>query len=175
MGENALRQESCNFPGLGEFYDEAIDQADPPEPAEPGPQPADPVFPDAPKQPEDPNNVLLLQIYLSELNDYNEEVDVIRETYEKEIDAWQVEQEDYKTALETYQKDLTELEVKRAIAVGSAESTIQRYKDDFGWTFVDKDDRETYLNTLYTTWGAQALIGLILFIGTVIMQKRHES
>jgi hypothetical protein len=31
------------------------------------------------------------------------------------------------------------------------------------------------MNTLYTTWGAQALIALVLFIGTVIMQKRREA
>jgi len=59
--------------------------------------------------------------------------------------------------------------------VGSAESTIKRYMDDYGWTFVNKNDRENYLNTLYITWGAQALICLILFVGTIIMQKRHEG
>jgi len=175
MGENALREDTCNFPGLGEFYNEAIDQADPVKPTEPGPQPMDPVFPEAPRQPEDPNNLPALQVYLSDLNHYNEEVDKIREDYGREIDAWQTGQEEYKTALVDYQEELTKLEVKRAIAVGSAESTIKRYRDAYGWTFVNKGDRKTYMNTLYTTWGAQVLICMILFIGTIIMQKRHES
>jgi ABC-type multidrug transport system ATPase subunit len=174
MGENALREDKCNFPGLGQFYVEAIDQTDPVKVADPGPQPADPVFPPAPSQPADPNNLQALQAYLSELNQYNDVVAKIREDYQTQINAWQTEQEAYKTALEGYQKELTDLEVKRAIAVGSAESTIQRYKDDYGWTFVNKNDRKTYLNTLYTTWGAQALIILVLFVGTIFMQKRHE-
>jgi ABC transport system ATP-binding/permease protein len=175
MGENALHADKCNFPGLGQFYDAAIDQADPVRPADPGPQPADPVFPQAPAQPQDPNNLQALQAYLSELNQYNQQVDQIRGEYQTKIDTWQSAQEAYKAALQDYQQALTKLEVKRAIAVGSAESTIKRYMDDYGWTFVNKNDRETYLNTLYTTWGAQALICLILFAGTIIMQKRHES
>ncbi len=174
MGENALREKTCNFPGLGSYYDAAIDKPDPAKPVDPGAKPADPVFPEAPKQPADPNNNLLLQQYLAQLNDYNKKVDQIRSDYQKKIDAYQSAQEKYKTDLEAYQKDLTELKVKRAIAVGSAESTIRRYKNDYGWTFVNKNDRPTYLNTLYTSWGAQALICLILFAGTVIMQKRRE-
>ncbi len=175
MGENALHEDSCNFPGLGEYYDIAIDQPDPVKPVEPGPQPTAPTFPPAPASPADTNNMLLLQKYLSDLTTYNDSVSEIRDAYQKEIDAWQTEQENYKTKIETYQTDLTELEVKRAIAVGSAELTIQRYKDDYGWTFVNKNDRSKYLHTLYTTWGAQLLISLVLFIGTVIMQKRHEA
>jgi ABC-type multidrug transport system ATPase subunit/pSer/pThr/pTyr-binding forkhead associated (FHA) protein len=175
MGENALRQSSCNFPGLGKYYDVAIDTKDPAKPAEPGPQPEQPKFPAAPDKPADPNNILLLQKYLSDLTTYNDKVSKIRDDYQTKIDAWKKEQDSYKTAIETYQKDLTELKVKRAIAVGSAESTIQRYKDEYGWTFINKNDRQKYLNTLYTTWGAQLLISLVLFIGTVIMQKRREA
>ena len=175
MGKNALHEDSCNFPGLGEYYDKAIDQPDPVKPGEPRPQPTEPAFPSAPASPADNNNVLVLQKYLVDLTAYNDSVSKIRADYQTEIDAWQTEQENYKTLLETYQTDLTELEVKRAIAVGSAESTIQRYKDEYGWTFINKDDRRKYLNTLYTTWGAQLLISLVLFIGTVIMQKRREA
>jgi len=175
MGENALRESSCNFPGLGKYFDAAIDKPDPAKPAEPGAQPAEPKFPDPPAKPADINNVLLLQKYLADLDVYNKDVDKIRTDYQTKIDDWKKEQDNYKTAIETYQTDLTELKVKRAIAVGSAESTIRRYKDDYGWTFINKEDRTTYLNTLYTTWGAQSIIILVLFIGTVIMQKRREA
>jgi len=175
MGKNALHEDSCNFPGLGEYYDTAIDQPDPVKPGEPGPQPTEPAFPPAPESPADTNNILVLQKYLVDLTAYNDSVSKIRADYQKEIETWQTEQKNFKTELETYQTDLTELEVKRAIAIGSAESTIQRYKDEYGWTFVNKNDRSKYLNTLYTTWGAQLLISLVLFIGTVIMQKRREA
>ena len=175
MGENALRSTSCNFPGLGEYYTAAIDQADPIKPAEPGPQPAEPKLPSAPAQPANPNDLQSLQLYLQQLNGYNKEVSTIQDGYKTDLNTWQQSQVDYKDQLTTYQKDLTDLEVKRAIAVGSAEATIARYKNDYGWTFVNKNDSKSYPVVLYKTWSALLLISVILFIGTVLLQKKRES
>jgi len=174
MGENALRETSCNFPGLGKYYNAAIDEKDPVKPLEPGPQPKEPVFPPEPAKPADPNNLQMIQMYLNDLTVYNEDVSQIRDQYKNELDTWQEQQEDYKTQLETYQKGLSEIEVKRAIAVGSAESTISRYKEDYGWTFIHKKDRPVYMKTLVTAWAAQIIIILTLFVGVVILQKRTD-
>jgi ABC transport system ATP-binding/permease protein len=174
MGENALREDHCNFPGLGEYYDEAIDEPDPVEPAEPGPQPTEPVLPDKPAEPEDPNSLFALQIYLSDLTAYTEDVSELQDEYKEAMDAWQEEQENYKDELVAYQEELTELKVKRAISVGAAEASIKRYKEDFGWTFLNKDDREKYLGTLFGTWAAQILIITVIFLGTLYMQKRRD-
>lgn len=174
MGENALREDSCNFPGLGEYYDKAIDQIDPFKPAEPGSKPKEPALPEKPADPKNPNSVRDLQTYLGELNKYNEDVSKLQDEYKEKINAWQDEQEQFKDHIETYQKDLTELKVKRALAVGSAEATIQRYKDDYGWTFLDKDDRANYLGVIFKTWVAQLIIIVVVFIGTVIMQKKRD-
>jgi hypothetical protein len=190
MGENALRQDSCNFPGLGEYYNEAIDTADPVEPAEPGPQPEEPVMPDEPTPPDEPtltnpNSLQAMQLYLSELeaynaevkqlqDDYNAEVTQLQDDYKAEIDKWQQENDDYRDAIETYQKDLTDLEVKRAIAIGAAESSIERFKDDFGWTFLNKDDKKVYYPGLLKSWLAQIVIISILFGATVFVQKRRD-
>jgi hypothetical protein len=175
MGENALHEDSCNFPGLGEYYDAAIDESDPTKPVEPGPEPDEPVLPEKPVAPENPNNLIALQTYLNDLNVYNDEASTLQDEYKEKINAWQDEQEHYKDAIETYQKDLTELEVKRALAIGSAEATIKRYKDDYGWTFLDKENREEYLGTIVNTWIAQLIIIMVVFIGTVIMQKRRDA
>ena len=174
MGENALRQDHCNFPGLGEYYDEAIDEVDPVKPEEPGSQPSEPALPEQPASPENPNDVLALQAYLAELDTYNQEVADIQDQYKSDMDDWQDAQETYKDELEQYQEDLTELEVKRAISIGSAEGSIKRYKEDFGWTFMDKEDREKYLGTIFMTWAAQAVIIFIIFLGTIFMQKRRD-
>ena len=174
MGENALRENSCNFPGLGEYYDVAIDTKDPAEPTDPGPKPEEPTLPTKPTDPADPNNLQALQLYLQDLGTYNDEVAKLQDDYKTQINAWQEKQETYKDELTTYQKDLTKLEVNRAIAIGAAESTIQRYKDDFGWTFLNKDDKDGYYKTILETWGAQILIILILFVGTVYLQKRRD-
>ncbi len=174
MGENALRQDHCDFPGLGDYYNEAIDKPDPIKPVEPGPQPAEPVLPEEPASPANPNNLRELQTYLGELTTYNEEVTKLQDEYKTKVDTWQEEQENYKDELEAYQEDLTDLEVKRAISVGSAEASIKRYKEDFGWTFLNKDDREKYLGTIFRTWASQILIIIIIFSGTVFMQKRRD-
>ncbi len=174
MGENALHKTSCDFPGLGEYYTEAIDRADPQKPVEPGAQPEQPQFPPEPSKPADLNNLQALQKYLSDLGAYNNQVSQLRSQFQGEMDAWQTQQEQYKTQFQTYQTDLTDLEVKRAIAIGSAELTIQRFNEDYGWTFVNKEDRKDYYGVLITTWAAQLIIILILFTGTVILQKRRE-
>jgi ABC-type multidrug transport system ATPase subunit/predicted component of type VI protein secretion system len=174
MGENALRQSSCNFPGLGSYYNAAIDTKDPVKPTEPGPQPAEPTLPAPPAAPADPNNLLELQAYISALNTYNGQVSKSQSDYKDQINAWRNQQDQYRTDLETYQKELTTLTEKRAIAIGSAESTIKQFKDEYGWSFLDKKNPNIYLGTIAKTWLAQLAIILIVFIGTVIMQKRRE-
>jgi ABC transport system ATP-binding/permease protein len=174
MGVNALHEDSCNFPGLGQYYVSAIDQKDPQKPADPPPQPAQPQFPPAPPKPTDFNSLPLLQKYLSDLTAYNSQVDQIRSKFQQEMDAWQEQQKTFQTQIETYQKDLTDLEVRRSIAIGSAESSIDHYRKDYGWTFVDKNNHQEYMQTLLFTWGAQLVIILVLFAGTVIIQRRRE-
>ena len=174
MGKNALHQNSCNFPGLGKYYNAAIDQADPAKPVAPGPQPNQPQLPPPPGKPADPNNLQLLQKYLSDLTTYNDKVSALQDQYKKDVADWQKQQKDYSTQLENYQTDFTDLQIKRVIAVGSGESNIQLYLDEFGWTFINKTDRAGYLKTMYTTWGAQGVIILLLFGATVFLQKRRE-
>lgn len=174
MGENALREDSCNFPGLGKYYTDALDTADPIKPTEPGPEPTEPVLPTEPAKPENPNDLQALQLYLQDLTTYNDKVSKLQDDYKKAINDWQDEQDTYKSDMETYQKNLTDLKVKRATAVGSAESTIRRFKEQYGWTFVDKNSDE-YLKTLIKTWVAQIIICIVLFMGTVLMQKHWES
>ena len=98
----------------------------------------------------------------------------LRREYENELSEFRAEQELYGAQLARYQTELAELEVERATAIGAAESNIRIYFDEYGWTFVDTEDRTAYLGTLLTTWGAQLTIILVLFVGTVIVQKRRD-
>jgi ABC-type multidrug transport system ATPase subunit len=123
MGVNALNENSCNFPGLGEAYDPAIDQPDPVEPAPGG---------------DDPASQQLFQLQMA-----------------------------------TYQREVAELEIARGKATSSAEARIRLFNEDFAWTFVDKDS-DDYNRTLFTTWSAQAAIMLVLFVGTILLQKRRD-
>lgn len=174
MGENALRQSSCNFPGLGQYYNEAIDTQDPLKPAEPGAQPTEPRLPPSPEQPADPNNLMQLQLYIKDLGDYNDKVSKLQDQYKSDINTWQDQQEQFRTDIESFQKELTELKVKRAIAVGSAEATIRHYKDDYGWTFINKNDRAGYMRILWINWLAQIAIIIILFVAVILLQKSYD-
>ena len=146
--------------------------------------PEQPTLPEKPTL-TNPNNLKALQLYISELDTYNADVTTLQENYndevtkqqddyKAEIDQWQQENEDYKDAFATYQKDLTELKVKRAVAIGAAESTIENYKDDFGWTFVDKQDKASYPKAVFVTWAALLVIILVLLAGTIFMVKKRD-
>ena len=174
LGINALHQASCNFPGLGDYYNAAIDTANPVKPADPGPQPASPVFPEAPKAPTNQNDPQAMQAYLKALDDYNKQVTTVRTKWQADLAVYQKKVDDYKTAIQAYQDKLTALETDRATAVGSAESLIKRFYDSYGWTFVNQKDRAAYLGTLVRTWVAQLIIISVLFLGTVIMQRRWD-
>jgi ABC transport system ATP-binding/permease protein len=174
MGTNVVRQESCAFPGVGELYDEAIDKPDPAEPVLRAQEPGAFVLPPEPERPADPNDALALQQYLQALLAYNDTVTQLRQAYEGELATYRVEQELHQVRLAAYQADLAELELLRAAASGSAEARIGFFYDDYGWTFVDKSDDAAYLRTLLTAWAAQLTIILVLFTGTIIMQKRRD-
>lgn len=174
MGVNSLRQASCSFPGLGQYYVTAIDAEDPPEPQEPGPQPELPEFPEEPARPDDFNDPEAVQAYLDDLETYNQEVERRFEEFERELQEFEEAQDDYRDELEGYQEELEELESDRLSAIGSAESTIELYYDDYSWTFVDQSDRQAYLGMLLKTWGAQLALIAIGFLGVFLLQRRRD-
>lgn len=123
LGVNALKQNSCNFPGLGEAYDPAIDETDPVEPTPAG---------------DDPASQQLFQLQMS-----------------------------------TYQQELAELEIARGQATSKAEAIIRPFHENLNWAFVDKES-DDYNRTLATTWAAQGVIMLVVFLFTVLLQKRRD-
>ncbi len=174
MGVNALHEDTCGFPGLGDFYKAAIDEPGPVEPQEPGSEPVFPDLPEPPAVPENPTDVLALQVFFKNLEDYNAEVTEIQDTFKADLEVYREEQQAFKDAIEIYQDDLTEHETDKATAVGSAEATIKRFYEDYGWTFVDKADGDAYRGMLFRTWAAQLLIITVLFGGTILIQKSRD-
>jgi hypothetical protein len=174
MGENALREASCNFPGLGQYYDPAIDQADPSPPSAPGAQPPQPSLPPAPTAPQNISDPVAVAKFLNDLSAYKETVNQAQYDYALQVSGWQQQQQAYLTGLQTYQQNLGTLEGRRTLAVGSAESMIRRFKTDFAWAFVSKKDHPAYLRYLYRTWGAQLVIIMVLFVATLLVQKRRD-
>jgi hypothetical protein len=107
--------------------------------------------------------------FFQEVQDYQAEVEQIQENYKNEIDAFQAKADIFKAEAEAYQIERAEWEIERNAAVGKAEGLISTFYEDFGWTFVDKDNPAAYRSKLVTAWGAQLIFqlvcfGLILFV-----------
>jgi ABC-type multidrug transport system ATPase subunit/pSer/pThr/pTyr-binding forkhead associated (FHA) protein len=184
-GTNALREESCNFPGIGAFYRPAIDEAPPVEPGEqpapPGDRPPEPELPPKPEEPADDTDFVALSEYRDALRIWEAEVEEIQNgyradiaEYEAEVNIYQAELEAYQAEVVDYQTARAEYEGQRLAAVGPAENVIGQSVRDFGWTFVDKQDTGAYWGTLGTTWIAQAAIIGLLFVAILILQKRKD-
>jgi energy-coupling factor transporter ATP-binding protein EcfA2 len=174
LGVNAVRQESCDFPGIGQFYQAALDEPEPIQPEDLPPQPTEPVIPPAPTQPADQSDQVAMAEYFQEVQDYQDEVAVIQDGYKAEMNVYQAQAEIYRVEMTAYQEEKTEWEVSRTAAIEPAEGFIKTFYDDYGWTFVDKDDSGAYLNKLTTTWVAQIIILNVLIVGVLILVKRKD-
>jgi ABC-type multidrug transport system ATPase subunit/pSer/pThr/pTyr-binding forkhead associated (FHA) protein len=174
MGLNALRATSCDFPGLGEFYDPAIDQTEPVEPASIGDPPAEPEMPPAPQQPADPSDQIAMATYLQALQDYQKQTEAIQDAYREEVDAYQARADQYTEDMKAYQEEKATWEINRNAAVGKAEGMIDNFNKNFGWAFVDKSNSDDYRSMIVTTWAYQGLTIFIYFILTLVFIYRKD-
>jgi ABC-type multidrug transport system ATPase subunit len=174
MGLNALNPESCDFPGIGSYYDAALDQPEPVEPASIGDPPPEPELPAAPQKPADQNDPLAMGQFLKDMEAYQAQVEQVQNDYRAEIDAYQERADIFKDEATAYQEDLAEWEIKRNTAVSKAEGLINRFHEDFGWAFVDKEDTQAYWQKILTTWGMQFSIILIM-LGLILLSFRWKE
>jgi energy-coupling factor transporter ATP-binding protein EcfA2 len=174
LGANALRQDSCNFPGVGLFYSPAIDEPPPAEPPPAPERPEDPAIPDPPPEPEDESDTLAVAEYLEQLEAYQAEVDSIQSAAEAEFAEYEAELEVYQAQVTTYQQDRVEWQISREASIQPVEGMIIAANRDFGWTFANKEDTLSYVFFVVSAWLAQATIIGLLFVGILIMQKRKD-
>jgi ABC transport system ATP-binding/permease protein len=167
MGLAALDPDSCAFPGLGAFYDPAIDQLEPvpPQPID-GP-PTEPALPPRPQSPADTSDAQAVASYVEALDQYQLEVDRIRAEHEMVLAGYEARADEYRTEAEQHQRALAEWTLRRNTAVSRAESVLGRFYDDFGWAFVDKDEPSEFVPRLLTAWGI--LSGMIVILFSAIL------
>ncbi|OGO20439.1 MAG: hypothetical protein A2Z14_00855 [Chloroflexi bacterium RBG_16_48_8] len=174
MDINVLKEESCNFPGVGRFYNEDIDQ---PKPLEPPPlrePPPEPIIPPAPAEPEDQSDAVAMAQYFEDLQDYQDEVNAIQDQYKAEMEAYQNEADIYTAEMTAYQEELIEWQIVRTSAVEPAVGMIETYKVDYSWTFVNKNDPQAFWTKILTTWAAQGIINTIFILAVLFMVKRKD-
>jgi len=174
LGVNALREESCYFPGNGRFYNPAIDEALPPSPGPEPVRPVDPVIPEAPEQPADQSDTVAVAEYLAALEKYQIEVEAIQSNTKAEFAAFEAQVEVYQAEVVAYQQASITHQAGVATAVQPVETVIQKYNEKFGSAFVNRDNSGEFWFFLLKTWAAQLVISGILLGGIVFLQKRKD-
>ncbi|MBU0511217.1 MAG: ATP-binding cassette domain-containing protein, partial [Chloroflexi bacterium] len=128
MGIAVFDPESCDFPGIQEYYKPEIDQAPPEEPPPLGEKPPEPEIPPTPDEPEDQHDSVVVALYLTSLQAYQEEVGRIQLDYKNQMSIYEAEVQVYKAEAIAYQKELAEWNIARNAATGAAEGLIQSIK-----------------------------------------------
>ncbi|MEW6400575.1 MAG: FHA domain-containing protein [Chloroflexota bacterium] len=174
MGLAMLKEENCNYPGLGEFYNPAIDQPPPTEPAGLGEPPPEPVLPERPVEPADQSDNVAMADFFVKLQEWEAQATAIQEDYKRQIEAYQATSEVYKSEIITYQQELIEWQIAQASAVTPAEGVMDTFYTGIGWSFVDKEDPGAYWGKLIKTWLVQTFIIMLLFVVILYLQKRKD-
>jgi hypothetical protein len=174
MGLDMLKQDSCNFPGLGKFYNPAVDQPPPVEPTPLPPPPPEPVLPERPEQPVDQSDNVAMADYFQKLQEWETQVTALQNAYKQQIEAYQAASEVFKSEAITYQTGLAEWQVGQGSAVSPAEFAVGKYYNDLKWTIVNKNDPAAYFGKILKAWLVQLFIIVILFVAILFLQKRKD-
>ena len=175
MGENIFVPGSCDFPGIGQFYDPAVDSDPPQEPPPLREPPPEPEIPEAPAPPEDQSDQIAVAAYLTALQDYQAEVQRIQDEYRAEMDVYQAEAEVYKAQMTEYQTELAEWEIARHSAISGAEGVLEAMLEQFGWTYVNKEDQAVFFSRIFTTWLAQLVLSAVMIALIMLLIKRKDA
>jgi len=170
MGPNMLKEESCNHPGLGKFYNPAVDGPTPVEPEPLGDPPPEPVIPERPIQPTDQSDTVAMAEFFAALQEWEVEATAIQEDYKQQIEDFQVRAKVYEAEKIAYETARVEIQV----AVAPAEGIVNTFYTGTGWAYVNKEDSAAYLAKLSKTWMVQFSIILILFGAILFLQKRKD-
>jgi ABC-type multidrug transport system ATPase subunit len=175
MGLAVFDPNSCNFPGVGQFYTTEIDQSAPVEPAALGPEPTEPVIPPAPEPPADQNDQIATVQYMNALNSYQDEVQVIQNQFRSEMDLYRSQADLYTAQIKDYQAAKISYDAARYIAISSAEVLIKRNIDMMGWAFVNTRDIKNLITWITKTWIAQFIIISVYFVLILVLIKRKDA
>jgi hypothetical protein len=174
MGLNVVKEELCNFPGVGMFYNEDLDKPEPQEPPPLRDPPEEPAIPPAPEEPADQSDSVAMAQYFDDLQVYQNDVQEIQDQYKQDMEAYQNEADIYTAEITSYQEDRIEWQITRTSAVEPAVGMIETYKVEYEWTFVDKNDSQAFWTKILISWGAQTLIIIVLLVAIILMVKRKD-
>ena len=175
MGLAVFDPNSCNFPGIGQFYKPEIDQSAPVEPAALGPEPKEPTIPPAPEPPADQSDQVAMIQYMNALQSYQDDIKVIQDQYRSEMNLYRSQADLYTAQVTDYQTAKISYDTVRIKAIGSAESLIKGSIDKIGWAFVNTRDMKILIPWVTQTWIAQLIIIGVYFMFILFFIKRKDA
>jgi ABC-type multidrug transport system ATPase subunit len=174
MGVKMFEQDSCNYPGLGFFYNPKLAEPPPVEPEPLGPPPPEPVLPERPLEPVDQSDNVAMADFFTALQEWEGQATQIQDEFKREVEEYQAESEVYKSEIIAYQTELINWQIAQASAVTPAEAVIEQFYSSFPWVHVNKENGAEYWPKLIKTWVIQSSIILILFVAILVLQKRKD-
>ncbi|MBN1451247.1 MAG: FHA domain-containing protein [Anaerolineales bacterium] len=174
MGVKMLEPGSCDYPGLGQFYNPAIAEPPPVEPPPFGEPPLEPVLPERPVEPVNQSDSVAMADFFTALQAWEAQATQIQEDYKRQIEAYQAQSEVYKSEVIAYQTELVNWQIAQASAVTPAEAVVNQFYTNFDWIFVNKEDSQAYWAKIVKTWSVQSGIILTLFVAILFLQKRKD-
>jgi hypothetical protein len=174
MGVAVFDPNSCNFPGVGQYYEPEIDQKAPAEPPPLRQKPAEPVIPPAPEPPENQYDQVAVAQYMNALQSYQDEVTSIQNDYKNQMGLYEAEAKVYQAEMIKYGEALSKYDIARNSAVKGAEGLMDSVTKEFGWAWVDKKDSKLFWPWLTQTWLAQAALIGIYFVVILLLIKRKD-
>lgn len=174
LGVKMLDENSCSFPGLGQFYNPAIDSPPPVEPEPLSSPPPEPVLPERPVEPTNQSDTLAMADFFTAIKAWEVQATQIQDDYKRQIEAYQAQAEVYKTETINYQTEFAKWQIGQASAVTPAEAIVDQFYTSVPWIFVNKNDSGAYWGKLIKTWMVQSGIIVILFVAILYLQKRKD-
>jgi len=171
---NIYKSGSCNFPGVGAYYEPEVDLAEPIKPADLREKPPEPELPEAPPPPEDKNDQVAMVQYLNALDNYQKEAERIQDEYRNQMVIYEADAKVYEAQMTQYQEALTEYNIAREGAAKGAESMIESASENFGYGYVNKDDPDVFWPWLARTWAAQGVLITVYFVIILFLIKRKD-
>ncbi|MGD0610382.1 MAG: FHA domain-containing protein [Anaerolineales bacterium] len=174
MGVQMFNPNTCNFPGVGDYYTAEISEPAPTEPPPLPTQPPQPTIPPAPNPPQDKYNQVQMVEYLNALSAYQNNVQDIQDNYQNQMELYQTVADLYKSQMTKYEEDLATYNIERVSAVKGGEGIIQGVYGQYGWAWVNKHDPKVYFPWLFQTWFAQVVIVAVYFVIILYLIKRKD-
>ncbi len=174
LGLAMFQPGSCNFPGVRQFYSPAVDSPAPVAPPPLGPPPVEPALPPQPAEPADKTDQVAVADYLAKVKAWQAQVSQIQAEFKQNMGAYQKQAEIYNAEMIAYQQSLVKWQFARESAVRPAETLIEEYRKNYGWTLMNKNDPASYREEIATSWLAQAAFITIVFTLILLLQKRKD-